>query len=77
MSTELIQKVLEFYEKDENSRICPWKKEKGSVHDKNGKKINYQKRLILWNLKELHAALRKTRKLGFQHLHLCVQSGVF
>lgn len=53
------QKVLKFYEDDENSRLCPGKKGCVKVIT-NGQKSYMQKRLILSNLNELFVAFKKT-----------------
>ena len=47
------QRVHEFYQSSEFSRVCPGKKEYVSVYI-NGEKIQKQKQLLLVNLKELH-----------------------
>ncbi|XP_071944232.1 uncharacterized protein [Antedon mediterranea] len=68
LSEELKESVVRFYENDDNSRICPGKKDKVSVRGKDGEKIEHQKRLVLLNLKELHAAWKTVypqKKIGF------------
>ena len=47
-------KVARFYESDLVSRIFPGKKDFVSVTDENGARTHVQKRLILWNLKEIY-----------------------
>jgi hypothetical protein len=53
-----INKVLEFYEDDDNSRLLPGMKNKKSIVV-NGRKVLKQKRLILFNLRVLHTKFRK------------------
>jgi len=49
MSPELKQELVEFYEKDENSRIFLWKKGKRSMCGKDGEKIlDYSPRISFW-----------------------------
>ena len=64
---ETIQAVTEFYENNENSRICPGKKDCVSVNV-GGIKEHMQKRLILCNLMELYIHFKNTQpehKIGF------------
>ena len=68
MSVVLKNEIAEFYESDENSRMCPGMKETISVRDRNGEMIKHQKRLVLSNLKELHVAWNEShpdKKVGF------------
>ena len=68
LSEELKGSVVSFYEMDENSRVCPGKKDKVSIRGKDGEKIEHQKRLVLSNLKELHVAWKTAhpdQKVGF------------
>ena len=58
LSYELKEAVYAFYENDDNSRACPGTKDYVSLN-KNGIKEQHQKRLILSNLKELHAEWKK------------------
>lgn len=53
MAPDIINKVLEFYENDENSRIMPNKKDCIIVKI-NGCKEKKQKRLLLYDVKSLH-----------------------
>ena len=55
---EIKQRVLDFFEDDEFSRLCPGKKDYVSVRVE-GVKVQKQKRLLLSNLKEMHVAYRK------------------
>lgn len=58
--------VIEFYENDDNSRICPGKKDFVSVRTEDGTKIHKQKQLILCNLKELYSKFKSV------HPSLCI-----
>ena len=56
-------KILEFYESDEYSLMCPGQKEFVSVKE-GGERKQKQKRLLLVNLKELHTEfVRKTEDI--------------
>lgn len=57
---EVIKKVIEFYEDDLNSRLCPGKKDCVSVKVDNDVKIQKQKRLILLPLNELFTLFKQT-----------------
>ena len=60
-------KVLELYQLDDFTRLCPGKKGCVSVF-LNGKKVHKQKRLILLRLKELYIQFKKmhpNHKIGF------------
>ena len=46
--------VVSFYESDESSRLMPGMKDFVSVKQLDGKRVHYQKRLILSNLQELY-----------------------
>lgn len=59
LSDEVKAQVVAFYESDEVSRVCPGKKDKVSVRLTSGEKVTEQKRLVLANLKELHAEFKK------------------
>ncbi|KAG1676397.1 hypothetical protein GQR58_014302 [Nymphon striatum] len=64
LSEETVQMVQAFYENDEYSRLMPGKKDFVSI----GRNVHQQKRLLLCNLKELHAAFMEKHpdhKLGF------------
>ena len=68
MSQKLKEEIIAFYEMDENSRMCPGMKETVTVRDKNGDSVKHQKRLVLSNLKELHASWKEaspSKKVGF------------
>ena len=68
LSGPLKSEIVAFYESDENSRMCPGMKETVNVRDSNGEKVKHQKRLVLSNLKELHAAWKTSnpeKKIGF------------
>lgn len=52
-----ISKVSEFYEDDDNSRVLPGVKNKKSI-TVDGVKVLKQKRLLLFNLKELHTKFK-------------------
>ena len=53
LDEDIARRVVEFYQCDEHSRVCPGKKEYVSVKV-NGTKEQMQKRLLLTNLKEMH-----------------------
>nr|XP_033816331.1 ARL14 effector protein-like isoform X2 [Geotrypetes seraphini]XP_033816332.1 ARL14 effector protein-like isoform X2 [Geotrypetes seraphini] len=53
LAQQITQKVLDFYEDNEISRICPGEKDYVSVWI-SGEKVQKQKRLLLCNLKELY-----------------------
>jgi hypothetical protein len=59
LSSETVEKVITFYYNDDNSRICPGKKDCISVASENGRVLK-QKRSILYNLKELYVAFKRT-----------------
>jgi hypothetical protein len=54
LSEESKAKVIDFYNDDEVSRMCPGKKDFVSVKNSEGKRIHVQKRLLLANLRELY-----------------------
>lgn len=54
ISKETVEKVKQFFESDENSRMCAGKKQCTRVFI-DGNKIVKQKRLVLCNLNELYA----------------------
>ena len=54
LNFDIKQRVINFYQSDEFSRMCPGKKEYVSVRV-DGVKTQKQKRLLLINLNELHA----------------------
>ena len=55
LSEESKTKVIDFYNDDEVSRMCPGKKDFVSVKNSEGKRVHVQKRLLLTNLRELHS----------------------
>ena len=60
--------VIEFYESDEISRLCPGAKDYVMVRDENGVKERKQKRLILGSLKEIYVSYKASKgdeALGF------------
>lgn len=59
MEASVLKKVEEFYLSEENSRTMPGKKDYISI-SKNGKRYQEQKRLLLYNLSELHAKFNET-----------------
>ncbi|GBM01951.1 hypothetical protein AVEN_269560-1 [Araneus ventricosus] len=61
LSSETVEKIITFYYNDDNSRICPGKKDCISVASENGRVLK-QKRLILYNLKELYVAFKEQHK---------------
>ena len=58
LSDETVQKVIEFYQSDEYSRMFPGKKDVMSVKI-NGQKQYKQRRLLLLNLNEFHIEFKK------------------
>lgn len=67
LSTETIKLVVDFYQSDEYSRICPGQKDFVSVRTNSGTREQKQKRLLLINLKELYLEFIKEHKvkIGF------------
>lgn len=55
LSDEVVSDVIKFYEDDDNSRLCPGKKECVSL----GHKVYKQKRLILYSLNELFVSFKQ------------------
>lgn len=55
LSDEVVTDVIKFYEEDENSRLCPGKKECVSL----GNKVYKQKRLIMYSLNELFVSFKQ------------------
>jgi hypothetical protein len=67
ISKETVQKIVSFYENEDNGRILPGKKDSFSVRTENGKE-HKQKHLLLSNLKELYqkwCTENITLKVGF------------
>lgn len=58
ISDVIVNKVREFYLSDEISRVMPGKRDSISVKTDRGRQ-NIQKRLLLQNLKDLHASFTK------------------
>ena len=61
-------KVIEFYESDTVSRMCPGAKDYVVVRDEEGSKTKVQKRLILGNLKEIYQLFKEDKtnpEIGF------------
>lgn len=80
LSEELKNDVCGFYECDDNSRMCPGMKDSVSVRNKDGEKVQHQKRLILSNLKELHSSWKETypkKMIGFSSFAALRPSGVY
>ena len=55
LSEEVVNAVIEFYQEDENSRVCPGKKDCISI----GNKVYKQKRLLLLTLNELFVQFKQ------------------
>ena len=66
LSEESKTEVIDFYNDDEVSRMCPGKKDFVSVKNSEGKLVHVQKRLLLANLPELY--LHYKEKSGGEHL---------
>ncbi|KYN16362.1 hypothetical protein ALC57_11380, partial [Trachymyrmex cornetzi] len=64
LPSETIKKVEAFYKSDENSRIMAGRKDTVTI-TVNNEKIKLQKRLILFNLKDLHEQYTK-ENIGFE-----------
>lgn len=54
ISEKVLDKVREFYLRDDISRICPGKKETISVKTQTGREV-HQKRFLIMNIREAHA----------------------
>lgn len=68
MSTELKQRVLDFFHEDDVSSLRPGKKEFLSLRDDKGVRTHHQKRLLLGNLRELYCRFKEMypdAKIGF------------
>ncbi|KAJ8685607.1 hypothetical protein QAD02_021400 [Eretmocerus hayati] len=65
---ETVTAVAEFYKNDENSRIMPGMNDTKCVKGEDGVKVYLQKRLLLYNLRELY--------LKFKDLHAGLKIGV-
>ena len=62
ISQNVKDKVLEFYQLNDFTRLCPGKKDFASLF-LNGKKVHKQKRLILLHLKELYIELKRCTQI--------------
>jgi len=74
MANHLLDKIIHFYKKDENSREMPGKNDYVSVKQSDGSRKQVQNRLIYGNLKELHRSFSKKTsvlKLVFRRLLNC------
>lgn len=54
LDPKIRQKVLEYYENQENIRELPGKKDFKSIKTDDGKRIHKQKKQLCYNLRELH-----------------------
>lgn len=82
LSAENVQLVKDFYEREDNSRQLPGRKDVKSIKQPDGTRKLIQKKLILSNLKELYETFKKesTLKIGFTKFTLlrpqhCVLAG--
>lgn len=67
LTNDTIKTVIQFYENEENARMLPGKKDSVSVQTEEGK-IQKQKMLVLYNLKELYEFFKMKHpeiKIGF------------
>jgi len=75
--------IIDYYKRNEISRMCPGKKQKIGVRNLDGEKEYHQKRLVLCNRKELYSKFKKENpgiKIGFSsfatfHPKWCVLAG--
>ena len=75
--------IIDYYKRNEISRMCPGKKQKIGVRNLDGEKEYHQKRLVLCNRKELYSNFKKENpgiKIGFSsfatfHPKWCVLAG--
>ncbi|CAH0550784.1 unnamed protein product [Brassicogethes aeneus] len=68
LSEEISEKVLQVYLENDISRPCPGAKEYVSVKDETGNRVHMQKRLLLFNLKEIYTLFKErnpSAKIGF------------
>ena len=70
LSLETINKVVEFYQSDDYSRMCPGKKEFVSIKS-GSEKIQKQKRLLLVNLKELYEQFQQNNSYAIGFSKFC------
>lgn len=83
LSEEHQKLVVDFYEREDNSRQLPGMKDVKTIKTPDGTKIRVQKKLILSNLKELYASFKKEYseiKVGFTKFSMlrpahCVLAG--
>ena len=68
LQADVLERVKQFYERDDVSRMCPGRKDYVAVRSRNGAKEKVQKRLLLCNIREIYL-LYKTEfpndKIGF------------
>lgn len=80
------EKIVQFYESEENSKQLPGKRDSKSVIQKDGKRQHVQKKLVLMNISELYENFKEKYpdvKIGFskfaslrpQHCVLAGSSG--
>ena len=68
ITDDIREKVRQFHESDEVSRVCPGQKDCISVRDSHGTEVKTQKRLVLGNLREIYELYRSDDKnpvIGF------------
>lgn len=68
LSIEEVRTITNFYEDDENSRQLPGMKDYITVKMEDGSKVKVQKRLVLYNLRELFGKFKELLpefKIGF------------
>ena len=70
LSNELVKRIVDFYQSDEYSRMCPGKKDFVSIKV-NVEKIQMQKRLLLVNLRELYLAFKEQTKEQISFSKFC------
>ena len=70
LQEDIQNKVIEFFQDDEFSRLCPGKKDYVSVKIK-GERVQMQKRLLLCNLKEMHIAYKERNGLEIGFTKFC------
>lgn len=74
LSIEILNEVQYFYESDENSRIMPGYKDNKCIKNEDGSKSYIQKRLVLYNLRELYLKFKEQHpelKIGFSKFAEC------
>lgn len=68
LDSTTVQHVLDFYNRDDVSRVMPGKKDVVAVRMENQQKVHLQKRLVLTNLNELYQMFKTeyaSHKIGF------------